>query len=342
MTRSIFILLLSVILSQAETLDSHTEKPTYYDILHDNVSKKVLDWSNIADTTISQWLGNDESNLTCASTKIVKPKSKTVDAFFQNNKYFNETENTFIRLRTDTDFQSKKSNNFNLRLSAQLPFSKCKQQLKLFVEDVSLNSDKQLNSKTDKADTNLGIRYFGLIGSQIESRYSLGIRGINPYVSTRYRLPFQTKQWQIDTIQTFKYSIKDNFEEETNIYFDKELKNHTLFRFNIQRGTSSNTEGMDYGFTFQYYLSAKQNIGLRFSQSFIGNTKYKKPNFTLTPTKSYSGINNYVTSLSYRANIWRKWFYYEIRPAVNFHKEFDYAPNYSVRLFFDFYFGEYH
>jgi len=339
--RSILITTLCFSLSYTEQTKILIEEPSYYDIVHADVSKKVIDWSTLADTTISQWLGNDESNLSCVSTKVIKPKSKAIDAFFQNNKYFNETEDTFIRLRTDSDFQSKDSSSFNLRLSAQLPFSKCRQQLKLFVEDISLNSDKQLRTKSDNADTNLGIRYFGKVKSGIESRYSLGLRGINPYISARYRLPFQTDTWFIDTTQTFQYSIKDNFEEESNIYFDREFQNKTLFRFNIQRGTTSDVKGMDYGFTFQYYLNPKQNVGLRFSQSFLGNTKYKTPK-NINLSKTYSGINNYVTSLSYRANIWRKWFYYEIRPAVNFHKKYNYEANYSVRLFFDFYFGEYH
>jgi hypothetical protein len=54
------------------------------------------------------------------------------------------------------------------------------------------------------------------------------------------------------------------------------------------------------------------------------------------------GIHDYVTSFSWRANIWRKWFYYEVRPSVSFHKQYDYEPNYQVRLFFDFYFGKIH
>jgi len=341
MLKSIYFTALCFSLSQAEQTKILIEEPSYYDIVHADVSKKVIDWSNIADTTISQWLGNDESNLSCVSTKIVKPKSKSIDAFFQNNKYFNETEDTFIRLRMDSDFQTKESNSFNLRLSAQLPFSKCKQQLKLFVEDVPLNSDKQIETKSDDTDINLGIRYFAKIKSGIESRYSLGTRGVNPYVSARYRLPFTTDKWLIDTTQLFQYSIKDNFKEESNIYFDREFQDKTLFRFNIQRGTKSSVDGMDYGFTFQYYSNPKQNVGLRLSQSFLGNTKYKNPQ-NIHLSKTYTGINNYITSLSYRANIWRKWFYYEIRPAVNFHKKYDYEANYSVRLFFDFYFGEYH
>ena len=340
MTKNVYFVLLCISLSMGGQSQTPTDETGYYDVVHANISKKVIDWSDIADTTISQWLGYDESNISCTSTREVKAKSKPIDAFFQNDKYLNETEDTFIRLRTDSHFQSRDSNSFNLRLSAQIPFNKCRQQLKLFVEDISLDSNKQEVKQNENTDTNLGIRYFGKVRSGIESRYSLGIRGINPYASARYRLPFQTDNWFIDTRQRFQYSVKDAFEEKTNIYFDRTLDDKSLFRFNVQRGTSTDIDGMDYGFVFQYYLNPKQNTGLSFSQSFFGNTKYKIPNEGES-AQSYSGINDYVSSLSYRANIWRKWFYYELNPSVNFHREHDYKANYSIRIFFDFYFGEY-
>ena len=324
---------------------SQISKSAYYDTLHRDISHTVLDWSKVVDTKISKWLGYNESNITCASPQTNKPSSKSVDAFFQNNKYLNETDDTFIRVRIDSTFESKESNSFKVKLSAQLPFSKCRQKLKLFVEDISLNDQEQLSKESYSSNIDLGIRYYGnTFLKNIESRYSLGVHGINPYISARYRFSVNISHWSIDTIQNFEYSIQDDFKEESNIYFDRVFENNTLFRFNLQRGTSSGLNGMDYGFTFQYYFNTKKNSGLRLSQSFLGNTKYKKTigtDATVSSSDIYAGINNYITSFSWRQNIWRDWFYYEVTPSVNFHKDHDYKPNYAIRLFLDFYFGQY-
>jgi len=158
-------------------------------------------------------------------------------------------------------------------------------------------------------------------------------------------LVLKTDTWEIEPVQTFKYSNKYHFEEETNLYFDRTFDNNALFRITLQRGSQSTLQGMDYGLKFEYYSHPKKNKGWHFEQEFFGNTKYrhrKKKYREYHPKNEFFGINNYATTISYRANIWRKWFYYEIKPGVNFHRDVNYKPNYSLRFFFDFYFGDYH
>jgi len=197
----------------------------------------------------------------------------------------------------------------------------------------------------DRLVPDIGVHYFAAETYGVESRYSLGFGGIHPFISARYNIPIKTNEWQINPVQLFKYSTKDEFEEETNIYFDKQLEELSLFRIQLHRKTQSKIDGMDYGLLLQYYWNPKKDTGLRLSQSFLGNTKYQYiVDGSVEPahTETYSGVNNYVTSFSWRENIWRKWFYYEVRPGVNFEKQYDYEPNYTIRLFLDFYFGQHH
>ena len=102
---------------------------------------------------------------------------------------------------------------------------------------------------------------------------------------------------------------------------------------------------MNYALSAQYFRSTKKDTGFGFGQTFFGNTEYEYTTEEGVPnpkTKKYGGIHDYVTSFTWRANIWRKWFYYEVRPSVSFHKQYDYEPNYRVRFFLDFYFGQHH
>ena len=222
-----------------------------------------------------------------------------------------------------------------LKLNAQIPFNRCKRELQLFLQDVQ--GDASEVRSTDASNGGVGIRYFreGFFG--IKSNYSLGIRNSSPYVRARFRLPIKYASWTIEPVQSIKYSDKNKLELETNIYFDRMI-DEQLFRIQLNRESGDHINGIDYGLSFEYYAFLGKNSGLGFRQSFFGNTYY---NDFYEFDDDYNGINNYVTTVTWRENIWRKWFYYEIRPTVNFHKDYGYTPSYSLRVTFDFYFGKY-
>jgi hypothetical protein len=321
------------------------------DDTHEAISETVMVWSENLDKTISGWLEDKKKDPEEMVDRVSKLPAKTledqvnyVDTFFQTGKYLDETNNTYIRLRTQGYFQSKESADYGLRLSAQLPFKRSRKNLTIFIEDVTTdNADNILQD--DSEAPSLGISYFRPEKYGINSKYSLGLQGIDPYVRARYNRFFNPNDWLIDLSQAFQYSVDDNFEEETNIYFDRQFEDLTLFRVHLHRSTHQEIDGMDYAMSLEYYCCRKKNTGLRFSQTFIGNTEYPYlvDNGIDAPyRKTFSGINNYVTTVTWRRNVWKNWFFYEVRPAVSFHKQYDYDPNYTIRVFFDFYFGKFH
>ncbi len=326
----------------------------YIDETHRSMSGSVLEWADKIDTKISFWLGNVEDNSTRGTPRISYDSDKSLvnqvkiaDAFFQNNKYLNETEDVFIRVRTGATFESRYSEDYEFKLSAQIPFSKSRKYLKIFINDVTVDNAKGVlagDIEDEKLNPNIGVNYFAPEKHGINSRYALGLSGLDPFVSARYNIPIKTNNWLIDPVQIFKYSLDDKFEEETNIYFDRQFKERTLFRLQLHRKTQEILDGMDYALSLQYYWSPKKRTGLGFTQTFFGNTEYHYIVDKYVPTpqiETYGGINNYVTTFTWRTNIWRNWFYCEVRPSVNFHRENDYKPNYAIRLIFDFYFGQY-
>lgn len=329
------LFIVSFFLIASSTLKA--EHNTTVDRAYKTVAKGVIDLSEYLDTSISQWLNSDDENkVQCVSEPIKINEDQKVDAFFQDNKYLNETEDTYIRLRIKNYFYSREDNKIKLKLNAQIPFNRCKKELQLFLDDVQ-GTNSEVRS-TDAANGGVGIRYFreGLYG--IKSNFSLGIRNSSPYVRARFRRPFTFDTWIIEPVQSFKYSSKYHLESETNIYFDKHFDENKLFRIQLNRESGDHIRGIDYGLSFEYLALFRKNTGFGIRQSFFGNTYY---NDFYEFDKSYTGVNNYVTSLSWRENIWRKWFYYELRPTVNFHKDYDYSPSYSLRIYLDFYFGKY-
>jgi len=342
-----FTALLSLSFSDSNNT-SQTES-SYIDDAHKTVSDKVITWSDAIDTKISGWFGEADSNATTKTQRkedIRPPKKrvKSVDSFFQNKRYFDEAEETYLTLRLDSEFNSLESDDFKAKLSGQIALGKSKQRFKFFVDNATTDNVQDVLEDDASSSPELGFHYFVPEKYGIESKYSLGLRGIDPFVRARYFMPLKTDDWYIEPSQMFKYSVDDKFEEETTIYFDRHFDDLSLFRFVMHRATQEKKKGMDYDFTFQYYWSPMADMGLRINQSFIGNTKYPyivDPAIEPPQTKTYGGIYDYITSFSFRQNIWRKWFFYEVRPGVNFHKDHDYEANYSIRLFFDLHFGNY-
>ncbi|BDY13340.1 hypothetical protein HCR_16520 [Hydrogenimonas cancrithermarum] len=328
-----------------------SQQEGYMDELHKSFSEKVLEWSDMVDVTLSEWLGGEENSTEpgrakSEEEKLLKERTST-DAFFQSDKYLGETDDTYLRVRFDTQFQNREENEFNVRVSAHLPLSRSKKRFNLFVEDVNKDNAKNVLEDTDEknAAPRLGINYFAPEAYGVRSKYSIGLVGIHPYVRARYNILFETGEWIIEPVQSFEYSTKYQFEEETDLYFDTQPNDVSLFRLQLYRKTETRTDGMDYAFIFSYFYTGSRETGWRVSQTFWGNTQYSYSvdDGTEPPVMSepYGGISDYRTELSWRRNVWRKWFFYELMPSVNFHRRHDYRPNYAFRFYLDFYFGTY-
>jgi len=356
--KHIIIISVSLSLCDAENNQTIDNNSSYIDEMHMETNTTSFEFfeTNITveppkanKTTKKSNATLTESNSITMDSNIsinkLEEKVNAVDQFFQNEKYLNETENTYIRVRLRSYFQTKGSNDFDfdLRLRAQFPFSKSKKNLKIFVDDLTVeNADDILQD--DNTAPDIGVHYFAPI-QKIQSRYSIGLSGIDPFVRARYNLPINVSEWLIDTVQLFEYSTDDKFEEETNIYFDKSWGKKSLVRIQLHRSTHEKTDGMDYLLSAQYFRATKRDAGYGIAQSFYGNTRYEytvDDSVGLPETETFGGINSYVTSFSWRENIWREWFYYEIRPSVSFERQYDYEPNYRALVFFDFYFGKHH
>jgi len=95
---------------------------------------------------------------------------------------------------------------------------------------------------------------------------------------------------------------------------------------------------MEYSLALQYFYLHKKNTGISFVQSFSGNSKY---NFfdDSNNLHQYKSINTYNTEISWRQNIWKKWFFYEVKPGMDFQKINNFKINYKILFLTDFYFG---
>jgi len=318
----LFFFALSLFTLHAQSVDANA---SYIDTTHKIISDKVTNYSKSIDQHISRiFTKKREQN-------SEEKKQNTYDSFFKNEKYFNETEKSFVSVNIGTQLQSKYKNKSTLTLNAHIALKKTNKKLNLFISGV--NENKKIIDKNSA--TEVGINYFRSDTYKIKSRYSLGIRGFHLFIRARYYKVFTTTNWKIEPMQIFEYTSKNIFKENTFIYFDNTLKSTSLLRFTLHRGTQSDLSGMDYDISTQYYWNSHTKNVFTLSETVSGNTRYQ-----LDPSsKKYSGINNYTTNLTFRRNIWKKWFFYQITPSVNFHKENSYKANYAINFLINLYFG---
>jgi hypothetical protein len=341
----IYLFLTVTAVADTNTTDTNTTDFSWADYIDEKqkkFSKKVINVFDSVDESISGWFSSSDNNLTCdeKEQELVAAffkEENPIDEFFKNDKYIEETAKSFLRVRFGSFIQSKDLTTFNYKLSAHIPLSKSKKNFNLFIYDIEKNyfDDTVPETSNTSGTPEVGVNYFAEEFHGIDSKYSIGVRGLSAFVRARYSKAFKAGEWTIQPTQQFKYSTKYDFEEETNLYFDKPLDWSSLFRTTLHRRTKVDQSGMDYRVSFSYALTPKNNIGLGLTQSFWGNTKYT---CTLEP-EEYSGISNYVTTFNWRKNIWREWIAYELQPGVSFHRQYDYEPNYMLRLNLDFYFG---
>ena len=84
----VFLLLLFVLNSNSVADTNETiEEYDYIDKTHEALSKKVIDYSYMLDSSMSSIINNDEN-----STVPLVTKDKSIDSFLLNEKYIDETD----------------------------------------------------------------------------------------------------------------------------------------------------------------------------------------------------------------------------------------------------------
>lgn len=101
-----------------------------------------------------------------------------------------------------------------------------------------------------------------------------------------------------------------------------------------KRSTQTGDSGMGYNSSASVFWTPQSKTGLNLSVGLSGNTDNQEGE------EHYSGINAYETRVVFRQNIWRKWFFYELSPAVSFEHQYDFHPTYSFYIRFDIFFGK--
>jgi hypothetical protein len=289
---------------------------------------------------------NNQSLVKKLKRDVVGEK-ESADEFFLTRKFLEERERSFVRVSYAQKYNSLESDPNSFTVRARLSLGRSKKRLKLFIEDFNEDSAKNIGTSGEDTSPSIGLDIFSKTRFGIRPKYSIGFRGIDPFARARFSYQTNFGRWRFEPVQTFtetfeaRDSFNDIFSETTELYVDTATSESTLLRFVLDRGTQSRIDGMRYDGFVQWFWSPREHAGLSLSLGFNGSTKYENTVVNTDPPliKEENRVYNYLFSIRWRENIWKKWLFYEITPGVNYHETHDYRPNYNINLRIDLFFG---
>ncbi len=336
--------------SQKMYIDSITES---LDEMHSYVTHKVKVVSSNADEQVTDWAYALDGNESTQGKKTKKSKKKEENNastsmsdyfsdFFKDETFLNANNESYLRIRLGPEFNQKDSNKWDMSFSFNINLPHTEDSLKLFIgEDV----DADLNDKVpdpEAKNPSVGVQYFiPDFVKGLKTDFRLGITGVNPFVNAQFQYPFNFYDWRLRPVEEMRYSLEDEFEEETRMYFDRRISSTEMLRLFLKRQSETQKFGQRYSAQISYFNTLAYQEGFNNYIAVSGDSEYFKnhPNY-IPDGYEHTGIDNYRVGTVWKEQFFRKWLFYELEPIVEWDRRYYYDVNYIVKATLELWFGD--
>lgn len=325
--------------TESGKLSWHTEQ---MDELGQYLSKKVSVVSSNIDHLFSEegdTNATQEGNTTDDQDKEAFLVSTGFRDFFKDETYLDVTNRSYVKLHGGYEYNEQGDSAIFHGVTARLRLPKTQKQLQLFIGGEPDNTMGL--KKTAHQDSGVGLKYYmNSLYQGLFAHASIGISGItNPYVKTTVEYPLYFENWLLRPVQTFKYSVRDKFDERTDLYFDRKISNTEMIRLLLERSTNSEIKGMNYLSKISYFNAYREDISCSYYVGMNGRTKDLLDTTYINNLYPQEGIYDYSVGVTWRQRLWKDYVFYQMDPLVSFHEQYNYKPNYLFRIGVDIYFG---
>ncbi|MDP1784229.1 MAG: hypothetical protein Q8K81_02260 [Sulfuricurvum sp.] len=284
----------------------------------------------------------------CYLTKIKKEEDKEtyqtsiwLDEFFKDETYLDATNKSYVRVRGGYEYNKRGDPDLFYNITARIKLPKTQGKLQLYIGDDTKEHANLSNAQNGTTDKGVGLKYVApSFFERFNTSASVGVSGIgNPYAKARIEYPLFLGSWLLKPAQYCKLSRKNEFEEWTDLSFDRKLADNEMIRFLLQRSTHSTEPGMSYLSQLSYMNTLKDEIGFNHYIGISGRTQDLIGSVYNSGTTPQEGVYEYSIGTIWRQKLFRNYLFYQMQPIVSFHEQYDYKPNYIFRVSLDFYFG---
>lgn len=241
------------------------------------------------------------------NTKFCQP-ALWFDSFFVDQRIAKDTR-AGTMVRWDNDFIWLEGEGFSYvpNISARLYLPKTSKKFKIVFESDTTDTIKDLfpDNQSQQPKNALGLSY----DVSVKTRSSINIKAtFRPSLEARYRYIYPFTQQTLWRFTQKVYQQKMVTGEITYFDIDHSFNEKFLLRWANFAKLDTDVEGLEMGtgFTLYHYISPSQALNYR-----AGISAKNKPSHY---------IDNTHLGLTYRHNILRSWFFYELSPEINWPK----------------------
>jgi hypothetical protein len=340
-----------------DTNESNTTQKLYidqfvegFDGMHDYVTHKVKVVSSNVDEEMTDWANAMDRNESTVGHRSKNRQERNASAsmseyfsdFFKDETYLNANNQSYLRVRLGPELDQKGEDQWKASFGFNLNLPYTQDRLKLFVDE---DVDADLNDKTpdpNAGDASVGMKYFiPEFIDDLDVDFSLGITGVNPFVRGQFQYPFDFYDWRLRPVQRVRYSIEDEFEEETLMYFDRRISSSEMVRLFLKRETQTQKYGQRYSAQIAYFNTLKYDVGFNSYIVLSGDSQFFKNNPDYIPDGyEHSGIDSYRVGIVWKEQFFREWLFYEVEPLIEWSRVYRYDENYIFKATLELWFGK--
>ena len=314
-------------------LQLSTKENNLLDRFHHTVSQKVITLAHFTDKHLERAITSffsAKQNGTTKECKEVcfdhrKPKIYPNDRFFKTRKDEIQGDQLYIMLRGGSTLFERASNEPDASMKIRFPFLRCKQTIKLLIED-----DFKQQGATQKSGETIAIGIDS--GKRLYKQLRVGLNRGDPYATLYLSKPFDLHDWLIEPIASLSYLTKGGIQQGVDLFADKQIAEAELFRLHLFALYKKEEASLSYNLRLSYFVHANSHSGWHLFQDFSGSKSHLNDS-------SFSGISTYKTTFLYRTRLFREWIVTEVAPFIRFAREDGYKRELGLQLFLEFYFG---
>ena len=310
----------------------------------DNIS--TLDTNTIQQLTDHSDLINIPAHYSIANINQKNAKetyltSIWIDVFYKDENYLDTINRSYVLVRGGYEYDKLGDSSIFYNVKARIRLPKTEGKLQLYIGENTQESTMLSYIQESSNNAGIGLKYYmPALFEDLYTNASVGFSSINnPYAKVHIKYPIFQWNWLFKPEENFKYSLKNEFEEWTDLYFDRKLSDSEMVRLLLQRSTKSGIRGMDYFAQFSYMNTLKNEIGFNHYIAMSGRIKDLTGMVYADGTTPQEGIYEYSAGTIWRQKVLHDYLFYQLQPIITFHEQYNFKPDYIFRFSLDFYFG---
>ncbi len=263
-------------------------------------------------------------------TRSLNYITEKIDAFFGDNRTYEDSVGSWARLNLQTRVQQKASPEYNSSVQVRIALPRTQGRFNVIVEsDTSQNledgvfSNDPLTAVTDPTYSG-GLRYIIRHDDKWYAHADAGIQfgaPIDLFVRGRLRRNYQLKEWRFQVAETVTFYQSARAHAVTQADLEHLLNKNLLFRNRLTLGLRKLPEKSDWSFDTSFIQRLDSKQAIQYQYMVLGNydTLY---------------VTDFIFNLRYRRNLQRKWMFIEITPQVLYSEinNFAYTPSIYFKL----------